>query len=200
MSNMRRITPGQASGSVDSLVPETASRRELLRWANRLMLAAIGLLLLIPGVGYLLTPLLRNKSRAAGYVEVTRFGDLAVGEPRSFPIIESTQDAWVRYPEEPVGMVWLIRQPEGSPQPVLALSAECPHLACAVTLSPDKATFFCPCHTSAFKLDGQQMNNVPPRGMDPLEVEPFDATDPDALVRVKFERFRTMTEERIPLV
>ena len=36
--------------------------------------------------------------------------------------------------------------------------------------------------------------------MDRLEVEPIaDAGDPTAAVRVKFQRFRTMAKEKIPL-
>ena len=82
---------------------------------------------------------------------------------------------------------------------VLALSAECPHLACAINLSPDRTEFFCPCHTSSFLFTGERVNHVSPRGMDPLEVAAFDASDPNAMVRVKFQRFRTMISERIPL-
>lgn len=179
--------------------PGTTSRRDLLLWSSRIMAALLGLLVLIPGVGYVLTPLIRSRGSSGGFTPIGRFGDLEEGVPKSFPVVEPRQDAWVRYPDEPVGMVWLVRQPKGSPEPVVALSAECPHLACAITLSPDKATFFCPCHTSAFSLKGDRLNKVPPRGMDRLEIEPFDPEDPDAVVRVKFLRFRTMTEEQIPL-
>jgi Rieske Fe-S protein len=175
------------------------SRRALFRTASQLLAAAIGLVVLIPGVGYLLTPILKRSGGKAGFTPVARLRDLEPGVPRAFPVVEAREDAWVRYPDEPVGMVWLIRQPDASKEPVVALSAECPHLACAINLSPDRTAFFCPCHTSSFKFDGSRVNQVAPRGMDPLEVEPFDASDPNAMVRVKFERFRTMTPERIPL-
>jgi menaquinol-cytochrome c reductase iron-sulfur subunit len=192
-----RSAPGAAGPAPAPEVP--TSRRGFYRLASGLLAGLIGLALAVPGLAYILTPLLRGRGRGERFTPVARFGDLVEGVPQPFPVIESRNDAWVRYPPEPVGAVWLIRQPAGAEAPVLALSAECPHLACAINLSPDGQTFFCPCHTSAFALDGARLNKVPPRGMDPLEVEPFDPSDPDAMVRVRFQRFRTMTEERIPL-
>ena len=64
-------------------------------------------------------------------------------------------------------------------------------------MKPDRTGFLCPCHTSAFTLDGKPTNQVPPRPMDRLEVELSSGDDPE--VRVKFQRFRTATEEKIPL-
>ena len=118
------------------------------------------------------------------------------------------EKAVARLDEVPVGGAVEFRYPDDhepcvlirlAPDRLVAYGQKCPHLACAINLSPDGKTFFCPCHTSAFALDGERINRVPPRGMDPLDVEPFDPTDPDAVVRVRFRRFRTMTEERIPL-
>ena len=45
---------------------------------------------------------------------------------------------------------------------------------------------------------GKPKNQVPPRAMDRLKVELTPGDDPE--VRVKFERFRTQSEEQIPLV
>jgi menaquinol-cytochrome c reductase iron-sulfur subunit len=192
-------TPGHPPNCQGCSEIRTSRRAALERAGSAALAAAAAGVVLVPGAGFVLTPLLKGGGQAGDFQPLARFGDLTEGEPQSFAVVESRQDAWVRYPEEPVGTVWLVRQPEGSKEPVLALSAECPHLACAITLSPSKAEFYCPCHTSSFALNGERQNKVPPRGMDRLEVEPFDPKDPDAVVRVKFERFRTMTEERIPL-
>lgn len=186
-------------GSPVSTSANQPSRRRFYRLASGLLGGLIGAALAIPAVSYVLSPILRGRSKGGGFTPITRFSDLAPNVPQAFPVIESRTDAWVRYPPEPIGTVWLVRQPEGAEEPVLALSAECPHLACAITLSPDSKTFFCPCHTSAFALDGARLNKVPPRGMDRLDVEPFDPSDPSAEVRVRFEKFRTMTEEKIPI-
>jgi menaquinol-cytochrome c reductase iron-sulfur subunit len=181
------------------------SRRDLFfRLGTFLLGGAMTLVLAIPGVAYLLDPVWkRGKAGAADDAEgdffelPVRVGDLKVGEPQAFPIEAERQDAWVKYPKEPVGSVWLIRQPEGSKEPVLALSAECPHLGCGVNLAADRRNFACPCHTSAFALDGEPLNQIPPRPMDRLEVRLSGDGDPK--VRVQFRRFRSQTEEKIPL-
>jgi menaquinol-cytochrome c reductase iron-sulfur subunit len=147
-------------------------------------------------VVYLLYPL-RRKSRQGDFDSITRLGQLPVGVPQAFPIIDERVDAWVKYPREPVGSVWLIRQPAGAPEPVIALSAECPHLGCAVNLAPDGKSLLCPCHTSNFDFQGKPLNKVPPRPMDRLEVKLSTGDDHEVLV--KFQRFRTQSEEKIPL-
>ena len=153
--------------------------------------------LAVPGVAYLLDPLRKRRGTARSY-DLTRLSDLEVGVPKSFQIVDERQDAWVKYPKEPIGLVWLVRQPEGSKEPVLAFQAECPHLGCAINLSADKKSFRCPCHDSAFTFDGKRENDIPPRGMDSLKVEPLEG--PIATVRVVFERFRAQTKEKTPLV
>jgi menaquinol-cytochrome c reductase iron-sulfur subunit len=172
-------------------------RRDFFRMTSQIMGAVIAAVVAIPGAAYVLSPL-RKRATVGGFDTLTRLSQLEVGVPRSFAIIEERMDAWVKYPREPVGSVWLIRQPKGSTPEVLALSSECPHVGCAVSLAAGGKSFVCPCHTSAFELDGSPRNKVPPRGMDTLEVEIEGTGDPE--VRVRYQRFRAETEEKIPLV
>jgi menaquinol-cytochrome c reductase iron-sulfur subunit len=173
------------------------TRRDVLRFATGALGTLMGLVLAMPGVAFIVSPL-RKKAGAEAFETLTRLNELDVGVPRSFTIIEDRHDAWVKYPREPVGSVWLIRQPDGNDPPVIALTSECPHLGCAVNLTADGKSFLCPCHTSAFDLEGKQKNTVPPRSMDRLEIAMTKGVDPE--VRVKFQRFRTQSEEKIPLV
>jgi menaquinol-cytochrome c reductase iron-sulfur subunit len=173
------------------------NRRDLYRSAIIVLNGLMGLVLAVPALGYLMTPF-RKKGRESSFRLLARLSQLKVGVPRSFAIIEARQDAWVKYPAEPVGSVWLIRQPEGHQKAVIALTSECPHLGCAVNLTADGKDFLCPCHTSSFDLEGNPRNAVPPRPMDELETHLGDGPDPEVLV--KFERFRTLSKEKIPLV
>ena len=173
------------------------TRRDILGFATVGLGALMGLVLAVPGVAYIVSPL-RKKGREESFETLARLKQLEVGVPRSFAIIEERRDAWVKYPREPVGSVWLIRQADGASPRVIALTSECPHLGCAVNLNADGKSFLCPCHTSAFDLDGKPKNQVPPRAMDHLQVELTQGDDPE--VRVKFQRFRTQSEEQIPLV
>jgi Rieske Fe-S protein len=172
------------------------TRRDIHRFATVGLGALMTTVLAVPGVAFILSPL-RRQGREDRFETLTRLDQLEVGVPRSFAIIEDRRDAWVKYPREPAGSVWLIRQPAGSSTPVIALTAECPHLGCAVNLTADKSSFLCPCHTSAFDLQGVPKNAVPPRPMDRLEVELTNGDDPE--VRVKFQRFRTQAVEKLPL-
>jgi Rieske Fe-S protein len=173
------------------------NRRDALRLATAALRTLIGAVLAVPAVAYIVTPL-RRRDQDRSFVGLARLSQLEVGVPRSFAIIEERRDGWVKYPPEPVGSVWLVRQKPGAQPPVLAFTAECPHLGCAVNLTPDRRQFLCPCHTSAFDLEGKPQNQVPPRPLDRLEAEITSAADPE--IRVKFQRFRSQTEEQVPLV
>jgi Rieske Fe-S protein len=172
------------------------NRRDFYRFGTIALGNLVGLALAVPGVAYLLDPL-RRGSKAGGFQRLARLSELTVGQPRSVAVIGERQDAWVKYPREPVGSVWLVRRPEGSKPEVIAFTAECPHLGCAVNLTADGKGFLCPCHTSAFDHEGRPQNSVPPRPMDTLEVEVTGGDDPE--VRVKFRRFRTQEKEKTPL-
>ncbi|MDR3639676.1 MAG: Rieske 2Fe-2S domain-containing protein [Isosphaeraceae bacterium] len=175
------------------------NRRDLYRFGTLALGGLVTLALAVPGVAYLFDPILRKKKgQEQDYEELTTVSRLKVGVPEVFPIIEERLDAWVKYPREPVGSVWLVRQPPGTKPEVLAFSAECPHLGCAVNLSADRQSFFCPCHTSNFHFDGTRINTIPPRGMDKLDVRLSNDTDPK--VAVRFQRFRVQSTESIPLV
>ncbi len=170
------------------------NRRDVYRYGTAVLGSLVALALGVPGVAYLADPL-RRRTKAGGFTPLAKLDELPVGAPQAFAIVDERQDAWVKYPREPIGSVWLVRQPEGSKVPVVAFTTECPHLGCAVNLSADGTNFFCPCHTSSFDFSGKPLNAVPPRGMDTLEVRVTD----DARVEVRFRRFRTQSEEKIPL-
>ncbi len=175
------------------------NRRDFYRLGAIALGNAFALALAVPGAKFLLDPL-GKKTGGGDFRALTRLGQLKVGEPEAFAVIAVRQDAWVKYPREPIGSVWLVRQPEGSPRPVVAFTAECPHLSCPVNLAGDHKSFFCPCHNSGFRFDGSRINEVSPRGMDSLEVQLSDEADPEAReVRVKFERFLPQTAEKKPL-
>jgi menaquinol-cytochrome c reductase iron-sulfur subunit len=171
------------------------SRRDVLRSLSVVLGSAMGLVLAVPGVRFFIDPLFK-KGQGGSFRPLTRLAQLAPGKPQSFPIIEERRDAWVKYPREPVGSVWLIRRGDGSDAKVDAFTAECPHKQCAIGLGAD-GLFSCPCHMGKFDLDGRALNDVPPRDMDPLEVKLSTGPDPEILV--KFERFRPMAKEKTPL-
>jgi menaquinol-cytochrome c reductase iron-sulfur subunit len=173
-------------------------RRDFYRIGSSALGGLMALMLAVPGVAFVLDPLRRGSKKKGIEQEITRLSALPVGIPNEYAIIDERDDAWVKYPREAVGSVWLIRQPPGSEPAVVALTAECPHLGCAVRLEADSKSFRCPCHNAAFDLAGHPLNSVPPRAMDTLEVSLTDEDDPRILVH--FARFRAQVKEKLPLV
>jgi len=123
------------------------------------------------GVWSFLSPLFRKA--ASPQVRVALLDQVPDdGRPYFFPVVADRQDAWTSYEQQKVGAVYLVRQP-GDETPT-AFTAKCPHAGCSVGYSAEEEKFKCPCHTSAFHVDGSRVNGdkeVSPRDLDTLEVE-----------------------------
>lgn len=139
--------------------------------------------------------------RGAGQTSAIRLATLDSlpddGIPRPFPVISDRQDAWTHYPPEPIGAVYLIRDPGQST--VRAFNATCPHAGCFVGYLAAKKYFRCPCHTSAFDLEGHilsDVSRVSPRDMDSLDCE-VRQVEGVGEIWVKFQNFQTGIPEKI---
>lgn len=117
------------------------------------------------------------------------------GVPRQFPVIADRQDAWTKYPHEAIGAVYLRRQ-RGSTD-VEAFNATCPHLGCFVAFNSARNIYQCPCHKSAFGIDGQLEYGPSPRDLDELDTELRPAGNPQE-VWVRFVDYLTGTGAQIP--
>lgn len=159
---------------------------------------------------FFLDPLIRGKKSGAGSAgdpALNGFIKLSVnptsipddGTPVAVSVRTDLDDAWNRFKDVPVGSIWLRKTEEGK---IVAFNSICPHLGCSVDYRRGENDFFCPCHTSAFSLSGEKTNDVPPRGMDTLEISVVSdgkpAEDGDELW-VKFQNFRRATSEKIPI-
>ena len=178
------------------------------RTALQILTGCIGLLLnLVPvtlGGLFFLDPLFRRKPAGPvkGLEGSTKLGVNteaipADGTPIAVTVIADLTDAWNKYKNVPIGSIWLRRKSDGS---LAAFNSTCPHLGCFVDYRPGDNEFYCPCHTSAFDLDGQKKNDVPPRVMDSLEV--YRATDGErddngTELWVRYQEFRGGTAEKI---
>ena len=61
------------------------------------------------------------------------------------------------------GRFYLARQPDGG---FIALSLRCTHLGCSISWEEDKNRFICPCHSSAFSINGEVLNPPAVRALD----------------------------------
>ena len=173
------------------MAEERVSRRGVLGAFVVAGAALLGAVALVPGLGALLDPLLRRRAGSGGFIAVGEASVLRDDRPVSLPVVGEWRDAWSRDPRRELGTVWLQKQGEGD---VLAMTAECPHLGCKIGLHPEGESFACPCHESAFALDGSVQDGPSPRAMDRLE-----ARVRDGLVEVRWKRFRTQLEDQVEI-
>jgi cytochrome b6-f complex iron-sulfur subunit len=70
----------------------------------------------------------------------------------------------------PRGRFYLSRLEDGG---FVALSRRCPHLGCTLPWVEEEKQFLCPCHSSAFDMQGDLIRSPAPRGMDlyPVTIE-----------------------------
>lgn len=197
-------TPDQPPPSLVK-IPGTGSnnRRSFFAITAAVVTGSIAVLTPIGvGIAAFLTPLFRkSKSPEVRIALLDQVPD--DGVPRYFPVVADREDAWTRYPAQRVGAVYLIRR-AGEEKPT-AFTAKCPHAGCFIGYTPGAKVFQCPCHTSAFFLDGKRVNGdaeVAPRGMDTLPVSIRQAKAGDgntiAEVWVEFIDFQTGHKEKIP--
>ena len=136
---------------------------------------------------------LRLKGQAGQFVRLASLDILpADGSPRKFVVIAQRTDAWSRFPDEPVGMVFLRRLGKGQ---VEALQVVCPHAGCHVDFDQKNSQFYCPCHAARFEISGKRLDpahSPSPRDLDSLQAEVRNGGE----VWVKFENFRTGTPRK----
>ena len=169
--------------------------------------AIAGLIPVCAGGVFFLDPLLRKKQTAdpkaaeaasaagmgEGFLPITKVDALPQdGTPRAFKVIADLQDAWNKFPQTEIGSVYLSRSESGE---IRCFNARCTHLGCTVQYKDADQKYVCPCHDSAFKLDGARINEIPPRGLDTLEAK----AAVDGTIWVKFQKFRAGTEEKKPV-
>jgi nitrite reductase/ring-hydroxylating ferredoxin subunit len=172
--------------------------------------ALLGLIPIGLGLGFFFDPLVRRqrvdsggtggqplgRSDSDGFVRLD-IGTSALpddGTPVAYKVLDDRTDAWNRFRNIEIGTVWLRRVGEGK---VLAFSSICPHLGCAVDFRAAHGDFYCPCHTSAFDLQGAPVNDIPPRGMDSLETRLKPETGDT--IWLKYQVFRATIAEKIPV-
>jgi len=185
------------------------SNRDFTRRAAAVVIGlVVGVVPFLLGLVFFLDPLFRKRkneddgsdSSEGGVVKdrdgflkltVTREGLPDDGTPQMVTIQDDLVDAWNKFRNVPIGTIWL-RKMEGT---VMAFNTICPHLGCTVEFRGAEQDFYCPCHLSAFNLDGKKKNPIPPRGMDSLELKPDTGDE----IWVRFMNFRGGFSEKLEI-
>ena len=175
--------PDKENGEKSVAPDEHPPRRSFLYNALTIAISAIvGLAPLAAGLAVFFDPLRRKGEAPAGddggnWLRIASIDAVpADGLPRQFPVIADQVDAWNRTPNQPVGLLYARRQPDS--EEVEVFTAVCPHAGCFVGVveKEGQPQFLCPCHNSAFDLEGKKIeasgvSHPSPRDMDVLEVD-----------------------------
>jgi menaquinol-cytochrome c reductase iron-sulfur subunit len=126
--------------------------------------SVITAMLAIPAGIYLLIP--PRSRKAAEWVEAADASGLRTGVPEEVIFRRNRQDGWKITSEK--ASAWIVKRADGQ---VVAFAPQCTHLGCAYHWDDRRSTFVCPCHTSAFDLEGKVLMGPAPRPLDRYEVK-----------------------------
>jgi Rieske Fe-S protein len=135
-----------------------------------------------PAIAYLAYPLSHDPTTGGkGYIPAGRVDRFKEGEPVKVDLLSDKVDAWNRIEQVKIGSAWVVKT-DGK---VIAYSSVCPHLGCAVDYESAEHKFKCPCHRSAFGIDGKIEDGPAPRPMDRLEVK-----EENGVLAIQYLRFK----------
>ena len=142
-------------------VPGGLSRRQMFLKGAMLFNGIVGVILGIPIVRYLLSPV--TQERKPGYQSW-----ISLGPIDQFPSGQ-TRLATFRNPAarpgdgETADIPCWVRNIDGQNFQVFEIN--CAHLGCPVRWFPQSNLFMCPCHGGAYYQDGSHASGPPPRGL-----------------------------------
>ena len=137
------------------------TRRDLFMKIGIFCNGIVGVILAVPIVRYLLSPVTRE--RKAGYESWITLGNLEQfpsGETRLAtyrnPVVSSSDG-------DTADIACWVRNVDGKTFQVFAIN--CAHLGCPVRWFPQSSLFMCPCHGGAYYQDGSRASGPPERGL-----------------------------------
>ncbi len=138
--------------------PQETDRRTFLSRLSLALGAAIGLVVTLPLVGFVLGPLRRKVPRVwrpVGPLDGFRVGETVLVEledpsPKPWAGRTARTGAWLRRVDE---------------SELIAFSINCRHLGCPVRWVDGAELFLCPCHGGAYYSDGTVAAGPPPAAL-----------------------------------
>ena len=154
--------PGE-SGESD-LSPEVKaaahSRRTFLFKLSVLLNGAVGAVLAVPIVGYLLGPAMKKSSSVGAWITIGQVSDFPIGETRLVDFVSPV--AGLGDGETAKAACWVSREAQ---QTFHVFAINCAHLGCPVRWFAQSKLFLCPCHGGAYYADGSRASGPPERGL-----------------------------------
>ena len=163
MNESETNPPGAQPRMTDAAAaPDRAahSRRVFLFKLSLLLNGAVGAVLAVPILGYLLGPALKKSSNEDSWINLGPIGNFPEGETRLANFRNPVTTSW----DGQTGDIpcW-VRRISGNDFQVFAIN--CAHLGCPVRWFAQSKLFLCPCHGGAYYEDGARASGPPERGL-----------------------------------
>lgn len=139
---------------------EAHSRRTFLFKLSLLLNGAVGAVLAVPIIGYLLGPVKRNTPETGGWINLGSSSQFPPGETRLAEFVSPVKSlddgqtaktaCWVRHASDGTYQVFAVN---------------CAHLGCPVRWFAQSKLFLCPCHGGAYYESGERASGPPERGL-----------------------------------
>jgi len=136
------------------------SRRTFLFKLSLWLNGAVGAVLAIPVLGYLLGPAMESGSNDNSWVTLGPLTDFPEGETR---LVNYRNPVTTKWDGDTGNVPCWVRRVSGTTFQVFAIN--CAHLGCPVRWFAQSKLFLCPCHGGAYYEDGTRASGPPERGL-----------------------------------
>jgi menaquinol-cytochrome c reductase iron-sulfur subunit len=141
--------------------PGGISRRGMFLKVAVLFNALVGVILAVPLVGYILSPLVQKRRSGSGsWVSLGSVGQFPPGETRLATFRNPVVNPW---DGETADIPCWVRHTDARTFQVFAIN--CAHLWCPVHWFPQSNLFMCPCHGGVYYADGSRAAGPPERSL-----------------------------------
>jgi menaquinol-cytochrome c reductase iron-sulfur subunit len=188
MSDQHERTPHEQGEGSDG-------RRAFLKVGVGALGAGLAAVVVAPALKAVLWPLAADAAVISGGNEFVIVGKRKEfgAAPVRVDIYADRVDAWNRIKNVKIGSAWVVER-DGQ---LHAFSTVCPHLGCSVDYNAETSKFECPCHDSAFGLDGKHEAGPSPRSLDALELDQTGGENESQLISIRYERFKQGVNDKV---
>ncbi len=146
----------EARKVVDLDTPQTdpnLTRRRFLTWGIYGVGAAVTVALVVPAVGYFISPIVSgNTSLQVPVGDISQFASQTV--PKQIDVNYEYKDEFKQVPGAITVYVQAKKEGASKAEDFRVLSPICTHLGCLVQWKEENKNFNCPCHGSIFDANG----------------------------------------------
>ena len=136
------------------------SRRTFLFKLSLALNGAVGAVLAVPVLGYLLAPAFKRDQEYKSWISLGPVGDFPEGETR---LVDYLNPVTSQSDGDTAKVACWVRRVQGDKFQVFAIN--CAHLGCPVRWFAQSRLFMCPCHGGAYYEDGSRASGPPERGL-----------------------------------